>query len=108
MIIRPLYDAAMGNTAAVNAAFFQLQNIRGPVLCLSAQDDELWDSAAQCKMAMGYLKEHHHSFADRAIEYEGPGHTFLFATNGPKSAILDVRLPPGGSMALGGTVQGDM
>jgi dienelactone hydrolase len=109
LVIRPLYDAAMqAHPADVTAAFFPLQAIAGPVLCLSAADDELWDSPAYCTMAMQYLQSHHHPYADRAIEYPNAGHTFLWAMHGPASAVLSVPLPGGASVALGGTADGDV
>ncbi len=107
IVLRAFYDASMRNTAAVQAAFFPLQRIHGPVLCLSGDDDQLWDSPAQCRMAMSYLQAHHHPYADHAIDYPNAGHTFLLAINGPKSAVLSVPLPGGASMAFGGTVEGD-
>ncbi|MGH7736555.1 MAG: alpha/beta hydrolase [Candidatus Tyrphobacter sp.] len=106
--IRALYDAAMQNSAAVTAAFFPLERIHGPVLCLSAADDLLWDSTAQCRLAMTYLKAHHHAYDDRAIDYLNAGHTFLFALHGPASVVTVVPLPGGASLALGGTVEGDL
>lgn len=108
IVLRRLYDASMQNHGAVTAAFFPLERIHGPVLCLSGADDDLWDSPAQCEMAMSYLKEHHHPYADRSIEYPNAGHTFLWAVDGPKSAVTSIPLPGGSSIALGGTQAGDM
>lgn len=108
VIIRPLYDAALRNTDAVNAAFFRLERIHGPVLCLSGDDDQLWDSPAFCRMAMNYLQAHHHPYADRWISYPNAGHTFLWAIHGPHSAMLSIPLPGGGGIALGGSVDGDI
>ncbi len=107
LVIRPLYDESMQDTAAVHAAFFALEQIHGPVLCLSADDDQLWDSPAQCTLAMAYLAAHHHAYADRSVSYPNAGHTFLWAMNGPSSAITAIPLPGGSSMALGGTADGD-
>lgn len=108
LILRAFYDASMKNTAAVKAAFFPLERIHGPVLCLSGDDDQLWNSPAQCRMALDYLRAHHHPYADRAIDYPNAGHTFLWALDGPKSAVTTVPLPGGASMAFGGTVDGDL
>lgn len=109
LVLRALYDASMNaDPAAVKASFFPLERIRGPVLCLSAADDQLWDSPAYCNMAMAYLHAHHHPYADRAIDYPDAGHTFLFAIHGPGSAVTSVPIGGGATMALGGTVDGDM
>jgi acetyl esterase/lipase len=109
LVLRALYDASMNDDpAAVKAAFFPLERIHGPVLCLSGADDQLWNSPAYCKMAMAYLQSHHHPYADRAIDYPNAGHTFLWAIHGPKSAITSVPIPGGASMAFGGTQAGDL
>lgn len=108
LVLRSFYDASMKNSAAVQAAFFPLERIRGPVLCLSGHDDQLWDSPEHCRMALDYLRAHHHPYNDRAIDYPNAGHTFLWALHGPKSAVTSVPLPGGASMAFGGTVDGDL
>ena len=78
--LRPGYAASMADKSAVTAAMFHLENIRGPVLCLAAQDDQIWDSPAQCAIAMDYLQANHHAYADASTIYPGAGHVFLFAT----------------------------
>lgn len=108
LVLRALYDASMnGDPAAVTAAFFTLERIHGPVLCLSGASDELWDSPAYCSMAMSYLRAHRHPYADRSMQFPNAGHTFLWATHGPSSAILTIPIPGSGGIALGGTAQGD-
>lgn len=107
--LRALYDASMNaNPAAVRAAFFPLERIHGPVLCLAGDDDQLWDSPAYCRMTAAYLQAHHHPYADRSIDYANAGHTFLWAIHGPRSAITSIPLGGGASMELGGTVDGDL
>jgi dienelactone hydrolase len=107
LILTPLYDASWKKDPAVTAkATFPLENIRGPVLCLGGKDDAMWDSSAHCDIAMHYLTSHHHAYPDREINYRKAGHTFIIATNGPKSAMISYSWP-GGSMAFGGTAQGD-
>jgi dienelactone hydrolase len=108
LVLRAFYDASMKDSAAVRAAFFPLERIHGPVLCLSGHDDQLWDSPLQCAMALSYLQTHHHPYDDRAIDYPNAGHTFLWALRGPKSAVTSVPLPGGASMAFGGTADGDL
>ena len=107
--LRILYDLSLdADPAQVRASFFPLQRIDGPVLCLAGADDEMWNSPRQCAMAMRYLKAHHHAYPDRAIVYPNAGHTFLWATRGPKSAITSYSIGGSTVMDLGGTVAGDM
>lgn len=106
--LRTLYDLSLDAAPTqVRMAFFHLERISGPVLCLAGADDQLWDSPRQCTMAMNYLKAHHHRFADRAIVYPNAGHLFLFAMHGPKSAMLASPASDGPVIAFGGTQAGD-
>lgn len=107
--LRVLYDLSLdADPAQVRASFFPLQRIHGPVLCLAAADDQMWDSPRQCAMAMRYLKAHHHAYADRSIVYPNAGHTFLWAMHGPQSAMTSYRIGGGTVMELGGTRAGDV
>jgi dienelactone hydrolase len=103
---RASYDESRKNEAAVKAAFFPLERINGPVLCLAGQDDQMWNSPAQCDSAMTYLHDHHHAYNDRTVTYPNAGHMFMIAYNGPKSAMNSVNT---GSVTIlfGGTPQGD-
>lgn len=107
MHLTPLYDASRKSDPKVTAAAtFPLERIHGPVLCLGGKDDQMWPSAQQCDDALRYLKAHHHPYADREINYPDAGHTFIMATRGPKSAMIDYTWK-GGGFAFGGTPQGD-
>ena len=66
----------------------------------------MWNSTAQCDLAMAHLKDAHHAYADRAIAYPDAGHTFIGATHGPSSAVTSVDFG-GVTMAFGGTKEGD-
>lgn len=80
MDLRPAYVDAEKNSAAVQAAMFHLERIAGPVLCVGADDDQIWDSDAQCAIAARYLSAHHHPYADTFEHYAGAGHLFLFSS----------------------------
>jgi dienelactone hydrolase len=99
--LRPAYDDAMKNTTAVNAAFFHLENINGPVLFLSAGDDRIWNSIEQSRLGLAYLQRMHHPFADQVEEYPSAGHVFLFAT--PERPLVSSPFIGGLTLSLGGT-----
>jgi uncharacterized protein len=103
---RESYEKSRADQSAVDKAFFPLERIAGPVLCLAADDDRIWNSRAHCESAIAYLREHGHAFADRMISYPGAGHLFLSATSGPASAMSSAQL---GSfrIAFGGTPDAD-
>ena len=99
--LRPAYDDALKNTAAVAAAYFPLEKINGPVLFLSAGDDQIWDSVEQARMGMAYLNKMHHAFADQSQEYPDAGHLFVFAT--PERPFVDTPFAGGLTLRFGGT-----
>ncbi|HTX60004.1 MAG TPA: acyl-CoA thioester hydrolase/BAAT C-terminal domain-containing protein [Verrucomicrobiae bacterium] len=104
--LEPLYDASrLANPALTRAAFFHLERIHGPVLCLAGADDRMWNSSAQCSLALAYLKAHRHPYPDRAFDYPEAGHLFLFASS-PQAALVSYR-SAGATLLFGGTPQGD-
>lgn len=104
--MRPGYDDAMKNVAAVTAATFPLEKIAGPVLFLAADDDRIWDSAAQSTIGMNQLQAHAHPYADRYVHYARAGHLFLFAT--PARPMLQAPFGGGLTIAFGGTAAGNV
>jgi uncharacterized protein len=109
MVLRPFYEASrQADPAQAKAAMFPLERIHGPVLCLAAGDDRMWNSAAQCAIAADYLRAQHHRYADRTIDYPRAGHLFYIALHGPRSAMNNYPIPgTQTSFAFGGTPQGD-
>lgn len=104
--LRKGYDGSMqDNKADIPDAMFHLENIRGPVLMLAAQDDGIWDSVAQCELGMQYLRDRHHAYADRYLQYAGAGHIFLFAT--PDRPMTQAPLGTL-TLMLGGTPQANV
>lgn len=104
--LRTGYDESMqAHAAQIPGAMFPLQNVRGPVLCISAGDDRIWDSPAQCAIAMKYLKSHRHAFADSEQNYPSAGHLFLFS-----SQSRPMTSAPAGpfTLELGGTAQANL
>lgn len=106
LALRAGYDGSMSqNAAQIPAAMFHLENVRGPILFLAAEDDQVWNSVRQSQLGLAYLKDHHHAFADREIDYPDAGHMFLFAT--PERPFLSA--PFGGlTLEFGGTPAGNV
>ena len=104
--LRHLYDTSMKDRAAVDRAFFHLERIRGPILLLAGDDDQLWDSPKQCRLALSYLKEHNHRYRDVFVHYPNAGDLFLFAT--PQQPLIEASLGDDLEIAFGGTVEGNV
>lgn len=85
--MRSVYDASMQlHRGAIAGAMFALEKVAGPLLLLAGDDDAVWDSPAQCELAMTYLRSHPHPYADEYVHYARAGHAFLFATAGQPEA----------------------
>lgn len=106
VVLKTLYDASRAsNPQTTAAAFFPLQRIRGPVLCLAGADDLMWNSPAHCALTSAYLRRHGHRFADRTVVYPDAGHLFLFAST-PADAMTSIE-EGGTTIDFGGTRRGD-
>jgi len=101
LALRSGYEAARMNQAAVDAAFFHIEKINGPVLFLSAGDDQIWNSAEQSRLGLTYLEKMHHPFADESQTYPDAGHLFIFATT--DRPLVSVPFAAGLTLQLGGT-----
>jgi dienelactone hydrolase len=78
---RDAFDVSMErHRGAIPGAMFHLENIRGPVLFLAADDDAVWDSPQQSQIGMDYLRAHNHPYPDTYVHFPHAGHAFLFAS----------------------------
>jgi dienelactone hydrolase len=70
----PLFLAALENESAVNQAIISVENIKGPILLISGDDDQLSPSTLMSEMIMDRLRRHEHPFAYKHVKCEGAGH----------------------------------
>jgi dienelactone hydrolase len=102
--MRAVYAASMQQQrAAIPSAMFHLENVRGPILLLAGEADGVWDSPAQCRLGIDYLKTHAHPYADECVVYPDAGHAFLFATP-QRPLVTGAR----GGGIFGGTARGNV
>ena len=93
------YRDGLKDAAAVKKAVIPVERIAGPVLLVSATDDQIWPSSLMAKQIMQRLTEHHHAYSDESLCYAGAGHD-IQAPYRPTNA--SVVAGPGGSFAFGG------
>ncbi|HEY3403091.1 MAG TPA: acyl-CoA thioester hydrolase/BAAT C-terminal domain-containing protein [Ohtaekwangia sp.] len=72
--LRRAFEIMMEDSVAVNKALIKVENIRGPVLCVSASHDEMWPSAEMSAEVMKRLDEKSFPYVHEHIIAEG-GHT---------------------------------
>jgi dienelactone hydrolase len=69
---------ALDDADAVARAAIAVENIRGPVLLLSATDDGSWPSSRYGRMVAERLARFGHPHAVRHLDFEGAGHSIVF------------------------------
>ncbi len=69
---------ALQDAAAVARARIRVENIRGPVLLLSASDDGSWPSTEYSRMVKARLTEVHHPYEKTHLDFKDAGHSIVF------------------------------
>jgi dienelactone hydrolase len=74
----PAFVAVQQDAAAVNRARIAVENIRGPVLLISGDDDGFWPSTAYCAEIEADLKARGHAWPVEHVLSHGAGHAIGF------------------------------
>ena len=69
---------ALKDEAAVERARIKVENINGPVICLSGTDDGSWPSSLYSKMITDKLNASGHPHQVEWLDFENAGHSILF------------------------------
>ncbi len=93
-----LYAEGLKDRSAVKAALIKVENIAGPVLLFSGNDDHMWPSEAMCRQIMDELKAGELTADSRHFNYPDAGHLFGIPGYLPEQQFAFVQ---------GGTPQGN-
>jgi len=96
------YTYSLKNSVAVQQATIPAERINGPVLLISAEDDQLWPSSVLAQMVMERLRRHRHPFPDQHLTYKLAGHLIGKAYLPAGSTLV-----AGGRLETGGTPEGN-
>jgi dienelactone hydrolase len=96
-----LYGASLDQPEAAAAAAIAADNIRGPLLLISGQDDQMWPSTRMADALIARLKANTHPYEFSHLPYAGAGHF-----SGPPAFSADEALG-GGPFNLGGSPAGN-
>ncbi|NMM86853.1 palmitoyl-CoA hydrolase [Rhodococcus sp. SRB_17] len=69
---------ALQDPEAVERARIRVENIRGPVLLLTASDDGSWPSSLYGRMVAERLAQVQHPYPVEQLDFEGGGHAIVF------------------------------
>lgn len=75
--LAPLFRPGMADRAAMTAAEIPVERIRGPVLLISAKDDQLWPSTELSEIAVARLRASKHPFPVEHLSYDDAGHLIM-------------------------------
>jgi len=89
--------AYFGDTARVEIA---VEQVCGPLLLLSGQDDQIWPSTMMAERIMERLRRNRHPYGDGLLSYEEAGHWL------PTAYVPMRGLRKGMKVAIGGTPEG--
>lgn len=93
------YQAGLKDVAAADKAVIPVEKIAGPVLLISATDDQIWPSPLMALQIMQRLAAYHHAYDDESLCYSGAGHDIQAPYRPTNAGVVAV---PGGSFAFGG------
>ena len=91
--LTPLFEAALDGPIPPDT-LIPVEQINGPVLLVSGEDDRMWPSTRMGEQMMARLAAHRHPFRSRHLHYPGAGH--LLRSPGVSTMVLQ------GQFALGG------
>jgi fermentation-respiration switch protein FrsA (DUF1100 family) len=69
---------ALQDQDAVARARIRVENIQGPVMCLSGTDDGSWPSSFYSRMVCDALHAAHHPYPVKWLDFKNAGHAILF------------------------------
>jgi hypothetical protein len=83
----------MEDSAAVESARIPVENIKGPVLCVSAKQDEMWPSTEMSDEVMNRLDAHRFPYVHEHLVVDG-GHNESLDYFDKITEFLLVNFPP--------------
>lgn len=101
---RPIFLMNLENVPALKEAMIPVENINGPVLLISGQDDRVWPSSLMSEMVIKRLKGHNHPHFFKHLSYKGSGHN-IGVPYGSTTAITFRHPITGTVFSLGGNAK---
>lgn len=101
--MRDMFLTTLKDHKHLDEATIAVENVQGPILLISSDDDQMWPATLFSHLVMKRLAEHHHPYPDQHLSYENAGHFVSFPYNYP---FLPPPVKRISGLALGGTVEG--
>lgn len=102
LVLTPMHLAAMQDAEALQRAAIAVERIKGPVLLISGEEDQLWPSQELCELAMKRLRASAHPYPDQHLSFAGAGHGITTSAREPVLRSEPLATAGGLALALGG------
>lgn len=100
--MRDMFLTELKDRKHLDEAAIHVEDIQGPILLISGDDDKMFPSTLFSALIMQRLAEHHHPHADQHLHYQGAGHFVSFPYGYPYLPPFVKRVQ---GLAVGGTVE---
>jgi pimeloyl-ACP methyl ester carboxylesterase len=100
--MRDMFLTTLKDRKHLEEATIPVENIQGPILLISGDDDMMFPSTLFSELIMRRLAEHHHPYPDQHLHYPGAGHFVSFPYGFPGLPPFVKRVQ---GMAVGGSVE---
>jgi dienelactone hydrolase len=106
LALRPAFEAALQDEAAIKRAEIPIEEVKGPILMVSGEDDAMWPSSTMGELAQRRAARHGGGPHVRHLRYPDAGHVCAGVPGTP--VVTEVRHPmTGGHYSFGGTRAGN-
>lgn len=100
----PDFLADLRQTALVERAAIPVEKIRGALLLLSGEDDQVWPSTLMSRLAIKRLAAANHPYRFEHVSFPDAGHLI---NPGSDPALVEAKHPTGVVLAFGGSKSGN-
>jgi len=106
--LAPGYLACLEDEDKARAATIAVENARGPILMLSAGDDQMWPSQPFSEVAAARLRDNNFPYYFEHVCYKDAGHVAMAAPYCPSNVESQLHPVIGLNFAFGGTALGNL
>ena len=99
--MRTMFLTTLKDRQNLERATIQVENIQGPVLLISGEDDQLWPSTVFAEQVMDRLTQRQHPYSYEHLRYKDAGHFVCFPYGLPS---LPPYVQPAPGIAFGGSI----
>jgi dienelactone hydrolase len=107
VLFRNLFRAGLRNSHAIEQAAIPVENMRGPLLLVSAGDDHLWPAAEMSEAILARLKDKNFAHAAEHLHYPSAGHMLRYPFLPTTPRISSNKHLRGAKFSFGGTPEAD-